>query len=114
MINNYDGKNYAEEVKRFEELTNKMLNTFKKKRHDYGPTSSLTFDLFGPESMSIRMFDKLIRYTNLASKTSEPMVEDESVIDTLLDLANYALITILEIERYKKCHEDERCHEVHE
>ena len=103
MINNYNGKNYAEEVKRFEELTYKMLNTFKKKRHDYGPTSSLTFDLFGPDSMSVRMFDKLIRYTNLASNLeSLPAVEDESLIDTLLDLANYALITILELERYTK------------
>lgn len=95
---NYDKKEYDREVRRFKELTTKMYETFKKKRNDYGPSSRVTFEMFGPESMAVRMFDKLIRYSNLTSGDTKQLVKDESVKDTLLDLANYALITILELE----------------
>lgn len=94
----YSKKEYDREVRRFKELTTKMYETFKKKRNDYGPSSRVTFDMFGPESMAVRMFDKLIRYSNLTSGDVKQLVRDESVKDTLLDLANYALITILELE----------------
>ena len=94
----YGKKEYDREVRRFKELTTKMYETFKKKRNDYGPSSRVTFEMFGPESMAVRMFDKLIRYSNLTSGDVNQLVEDESVKDTLLDLANYALITILELE----------------
>lgn len=95
---NYDKKEYDREVRRFKELTTRMYETFKKKRNDYGPSSRVTFEMFGPESMAVRMFDKLIRYSNLTSGDVKQLVKDESVKDTLLDLANYALITILELE----------------
>lgn len=94
----YDKKEYDREVRRFKELTTKMYETFKRKRNDYGPSSRVTFEMFGPESMAVRMFDKLIRYSNLTSGDTKQLVKDESVKDTLLDLANYALITILELE----------------
>lgn len=94
----YSKKEYDREVRRFKELTTKMYETFKKKRNDYGPSSRVTFEMFGPESMAVRMFDKLIRYSNLTSGDTKQLVKDESVKDTLLDLANYALITILELE----------------
>lgn len=94
----YDKKEYDREVRRFKELTTKMYETFKKKRNDYGPSSRVTFEMFGPDSMTVRMFDKLIRYSNLTSGDVKQLVKDESVKDTLLDLANYALITILELE----------------
>lgn len=104
---NYDKKEYDREVRRFKELTTKMYETFKKKRNDYGPSSRVTFEMFGPESMTVRMFDKLIRYSNLTSGDVKQLVKDESVKDTLLDLANYALITILELE-YQEVQNRER------
>ena len=94
----YHKNEYYSEVRRFKELTTKMYETFKKKRNDYGPSSRVTFEMFGPDSMTVRMFDKLIRYSNLTSGDVKQLVKDESVKDTLLDLANYALITILELE----------------
>lgn len=85
-----------EEIVVFNTLTEKMSNTFAKKRKDYGQTTTETYDKFGPVSMLTRMHDKLGRLDNLLGKNQDNNVLDESIEDTLLDLANYALITILE------------------
>ncbi len=94
----YGKKEYDREVRRFKELTTKMYETFKKKRNDYGPSTRDTWEKYGPISMLVRMDDKMNRFKNLAIDDTKRLVEDESVKDTLLDLANYALITILELE----------------
>lgn len=94
----YNKKEYDREVRRFKELTTKMYETFKKKRNDYGPSTRDTWEKYGPISMLVRMDDKMNRFKNLAIDDTKCLVKDESVKDTLLDLANYALITILELE----------------
>lgn len=94
----YSKKEYDREVRRFKELTTKMYETFKKKRNDYGPSTRETWEKYGPVSMLVRMDDKMNRFKNLAIDDTKRLVEDESIKDTLLDLANYALITILELE----------------
>lgn len=94
----YNKKEYDREVRRFKELTTKMYETFKKKRNDYGPSTRDTWEKYGPISMLVRMDDKMNRFKNLAIDDTKQLVKDESVKDTLLDLANYALITILELE----------------
>lgn len=50
--------------------------------------------------MIVRMSDKLSRITNLLSK--EASVKDESIHDTLLDLANYSIILSNYIESKQK------------
>lgn len=85
-----------EEITMFTELTNVMSETFAKKRHDYGQTTEETYRKFGPVSMLTRMHDKMGRLDTLLVSGDANYVEDERVEDTLLDLANYALITILE------------------
>lgn len=87
-----------EEIKKFKELTNVMYETFKKKRNDYGKSTTKAFEEFGPISMYIRMQDKMNRFANLMNNKTSIM--NESIYDTLLDLANYALITILEYENF--------------
>lgn len=76
-----------------------MSDTFAKKRKDYGQTTTETYDKFGPVSMLTRMHDKMGRLDNLLGKVQENNVLNESIEDTLLDLANYALITILEMHK---------------
>ena len=94
----YNKKEYDREVRRFKELTTKMYETFKKKRNDYGPSTRDTWEKYGPISMFVRMDDKMNRFKNLAIDDTKRLVEDESIKDTLHVLANYALITILELE----------------
>lgn len=91
--------NIKEEIVIFNGLTKKMSRTFARKRSDYGQTTTETYNKFGPISMLTRMHDKLGRLDNLLGKAQKSKVLDESIEDTLLDLANYALITILEIRK---------------
>lgn len=88
-----------EEITMFTELTKTMSDTFAKKRHDYGQTTEETYKKFGPVSMLTRMYDKIGRLDTLLVRGDVNHVEDEKVEDTLLDLANYALITILEMRK---------------
>ena len=88
-----------QEIEMFECITNQMTKTFACKRHDYGKTTEETFNRFGPVSMLTRMYDKLGRLENLLVNNIEPYVYGEKVEDTLLDLANYAIITIMELRK---------------
>jgi hypothetical protein len=94
---------YEQELDIFKDIVDEMVRVFANKRHDYGPTTTETFEKFGPLSMLVRMYDKLGRLTNLLGK--EKSFVQESIDDTLMDLANYAVITILELrkEREKHC-----------
>lgn len=91
--------NYKEEVRFFNGIVDNMKEVFARKRNDYGATTTETFRRFGPVSMLTRMYDKLGRIENLTLKHTDTTVCDESVEDTLLDLANYAIIMILEINK---------------
>ena len=48
----------------------------------------------------IRLSDKLLRFKTL-SKGARQQVSDEGLRDTLIDLANYALMTILELDNQR-------------
>ena len=45
----------------------------------------------------IRLGDKFSRFKTL-SRGADQKVNDESIRDTLIDLANYAIMTVLEME----------------
>ena len=53
------------------------------------------YQKFGMESVIIRLSDKLNRLESL-TRSNVQLVKDESVNDTLLDLANYALLALVE------------------
>lgn len=85
----------------FEELTKQMLETFKKKNADYGDSTTQTFREFGLTSYAIRLNDKLNRIKSFCKK-GELEVNDESVIDTLKDMANYCLLAVIDIKNQEK------------
>ena len=78
------------------ELCQKLHDTYLTKNHDYGDSFHTTFVEEGLAMSRIRLGDKFLRFKNL-SKGEAQQVNDESIIDTLLDLANYALMTITEL-----------------
>jgi hypothetical protein len=61
-----------------------------KKNHDYGNSVQDQFDEYGLTSILIRLDDKLKRLKSLSKK--EQQVKDESKLDTLMDLAGYAIL----------------------
>lgn len=89
-----------QEIDMFRGITEKMNKIFECKRADYGQTSTETFEKFGPISMYVRMCDKMGRLENLMVRNQTAKVNDERVEDTLIDLANYCIITLIEIQKF--------------
>lgn len=83
-------------VERHKDICDKLNEIYIQKNHDYGDSFSKTFKEEGMAMARIRLTDKLERFKRLTK--TEGKVKDESIIDTLLDLANYSLMTIMEIE----------------
>lgn len=69
---------------------------YDRKNTDYGDSFSKSFAEYGLTMACIRLEDKLNRLKALTK--NEAQVKDESVTDTLMDLANYAIMTIMELE----------------
>lgn len=70
---------------------------YERKNHDYGDSFHQTFAEEGMAMARIRLGDKLSRFKTLY-RGGEQKVNDESIRDTLIDLANYAIMTVLEME----------------
>ena len=87
-------------------LCQELNNIYAKKNHDYGDSFHATYLEEGMAMPRIRLSDKLNRFktlTRLAQDTeTAKKVKDESIRDTLMDLANYALMTVLELEEERK------------
>jgi len=79
-------------------ITSKMSEIYEAKNHDYGDSFHKSFKKYGPISAIVRMDDKLSRAHQLLCEHKEQKVSDETVIDTLQDLANYAIMTVLELK----------------
>ena len=58
------------------------------------------FSELGIISAVTRIGDKYNRIKNLAVRPT-CRVKDETIIDTLLDMANYCIMTVIEIEKQK-------------
>jgi len=91
-------------VERHLSLCTEINNLYAKKNHDYGDSFHTTFVEEGMAMARIRLGDKFNRFKTL-SRNCEQKVNDESIRDTLLDLANYALMTVLEMEVAENDHE---------
>lgn len=75
-------------------ICEQMNKTYKAKNKDYGNSFVLTREKY-PNAILIRLNDKLTRLETLMTN-QEQMVKDESIDDTLLDLANYAIMELIE------------------
>ena len=89
-----------EDAERFKEITDKMFETFKAKNHDYGSSFSNLFKECGMTYAYGHMAEKLERVKSLMK--DEANVKGEGMKDSLLDLANYAIVTVIEIEKNEK------------
>lgn len=89
-------------VDKFKEIVDEMLDLYQRKQSDYGDSVGKTFDEYGLVSFLVRIEDKLNRVATLTKKsTTEQQVKDEKIEDTLLDLANYSIMALIELDRVK-------------
>lgn len=75
-------------------LCDLMHTTYKNKNSDYGDSFARVRAKY-PTAILIRLHDKLNRLETLMTGTTQK-VSDESIDDTLLDLANYCLLELVE------------------
>lgn len=78
------------------QLLDDLHDTYIRKNYDYGDSFGKSIDEWGYISAIVRMSDKWNRLTEIF-KDGEAQVSDETVEDTLLDLANYALMTVMKL-----------------
>lgn len=71
-----------------------LHDTYKAKNADYGDSFAMVRNKY-PNAILIRLNDKLNRLETLMNG-AERHVQDESVDDTLLDLANYCIMELVE------------------
>ena len=84
-------------VEKHTALCLEINDLYARKNADYGDSFHISFEEEGMAMVRIRLGDKLNRFKAL-SRCNEQMVKAESIRDTLMDLANYALMAVLEME----------------
>jgi hypothetical protein len=77
-----------------------LQEIFVKKNTDYGNSFEESLEKHGLIAAIVRMEDKMSRLNTLSKQ--EALVSDESLIDTLKDLSNYALMSAVWLEQTKK------------
>lgn len=92
--------NKKSNIEQFKEITTQMANLYEKKNADYGNSFDKSCNEFGITAALVRMNDKFNRIKSLTK--NDNLVKDESIEDTLIDLANYSIMTLI---WYKNNHE---------
>lgn len=92
-----------DKVYRHQQICDGLNQLYARKNHDYGDSFHQTFIEEGLAMARIRLGDKFSRFKTLSrispTDRTQQQVTDESIRDTLLDLANYAIMTVLELDQ---------------
>lgn len=68
---------------------------YRQKNHDYGDSFAKVRSVV-PNSILVRLMDKLERLKTLLGKGEQAQVIDESIDDTLMDMASYCIMELVE------------------
>lgn len=83
-------------IKLHKEICEELNDTYRKKNSDYGDSVGELYSKLGDITILTRISDKYNRLMNLLQPDHVQEVMDESIDDTILDLANYAVIWLME------------------
>ena len=87
-------------VQKHKDICKELNDVYAQKNHDYGDSFGETYRKLGIISAVTRISDKYNRLVSLATKPEEErQVKDESITDTLLDMANYCIMTVIELHK---------------
>lgn len=89
-------------VREHKELTTYLSSLYELKNKKYGDSFGKSIRKRGLVSAIVRMEDKWNRLDNLATNKEDGSDTDESLQDTLLDLANYCIMTVMELNHAKE------------
>lgn len=99
---------YSPYEQKYMEVIEKLKNTFLKKNNDYGSSVKKNYDKFetygkneGLKYVFGRIAEKHDRLENLIYGNHTNQVTDEPIEDTLLDMANYAILAAVSVQEHK-------------
>ena len=78
----------------FRAIVNRMADLYEKKNNDYGNAFDESLDEEGIVAARVRIGDKFRRFKALTSNKKQ-LIKDESIDDTLLDMACYCVMTYM-------------------
>lgn len=84
-----------EKNKEFNSIIQNMYNLYIKKNENYGNSFGKLYEDLGPISGLVPLHNKLNRLTSLVKGSKNNF---ESIEDTLIDLANYAIMNLIELK----------------
>ena len=88
-----------EKNKEFNSIIQNMYNLYIKKNENYGNSFGKLYEDLGPISGLVPLHNKLNRLTSLIKGSKNNF---ESIEDTLIDLANYAIMNLIELKNSSK------------
>jgi hypothetical protein len=83
------------------ETCDELKEILLKKNHDYGNSFGETFEELGSISGLTRFIDKVNRIKKLTLNNGQEII-DESLLDTWLDAAGYALLNYIELKKARE------------
>lgn len=85
----------------FKQVAHNIALLYEKKNNAYGNSFGDTFKRLGIISAVTRISDKYNRLCNLAT---HPNIDNlgENIEDTLIDLASYSIMTLMELDKLKE------------
>ncbi|MGE9849103.1 nucleotide modification associated domain-containing protein [Lactobacillus amylovorus] len=84
----------------FKDYTNHLAETLQEKNDDYGDSFTKSVYTYGLPVIGVRLSDKYNRIEHLITH-HELKENDESLEDTLLDMAGYAILGLKYLEEHK-------------
>lgn len=94
---NVEEELWTEDVENFSNKAKECIELYAKKNHDYGNSFEKGCNDIGQAYALGRLYDKMNRLVNVSRSESE--VKDESVEDTLKDLACYSLMYLAYLDK---------------
>lgn len=108
MIETIETSTYTPYEQKYMDVIEILKKTFLKKNHDYGSSVRKNYDKFeaygkneGLKYVFGRIAEKYDRLENLIYGKDSNQVIDESIEDSLLDMANYAILAAVSIQEHK-------------
>lgn len=90
-----------DQYEKHKKICDTLNETYIQKNKAYGNSFTDTFEKLGVISAITRITDKYNRLVNLAINSNVD-TGDESIKDTLLDMANYCIMTYMELDKEEK------------
>lgn len=91
-------KTLQQKVNMHEDVGFRLRDLYELKNKYCGDSFAKSFEEYGMPMSCIRLEDNLSRLKALTINNQSQQVRDESVRNTLMDIANYAIMTIIELE----------------